>query len=102
MKSSLLAVALLLVPSGAWSTTPCQGDFITTEHFRLEIQSVTVDGQPQTDLSAHDAYTVLLENTAGGIPNEAVTRYITLNAERREQAGAREQIETVVEHYLPE
>jgi len=102
MKSSLLALAVLLVPSGAWSTTPCQGDFITTEHFRLEIQSVTVDGQAQADLSTHDAYTVLLENTAGGVPSDAVTGYITLTAERREQAGAREQIEHVVEHYLPE
>lgn len=100
----VLATLLACLPCSAWSRTPCRGDTQTGELFRLELREVTVDGEPQNDLSAYEGYEVQLSNfvvvDAGTKPP---TDYLTFEAEHTvEAASGSVETEIVVEYYLPE
>jgi hypothetical protein len=96
MKALFVAVAILLVPWPAWSTS-CTEQL--GETIALELVDVTVDGEAQGDLSNYDGYNVTIENVvedeAGG-----PTLFVDFLARRDiEGPGGETQIEGHQEFY---
>jgi hypothetical protein len=101
MKRLALTLALVLFAGPAASSSPCGTNYQTGEHRVLELMSVTVNGEPLTDLSLYGHYTVSIKAEVVRQPVNEVVNYVRFKAHRSEtQAnGHREQLDEWHEYY---